>query len=65
MRLFIALPLTDPVLPALAELTQKLKADGIRGNFTRPENLHLTLHFLGESGHSETSCPQHAAESFR
>ncbi|MGI6337185.1 MAG: RNA 2',3'-cyclic phosphodiesterase [Eubacteriales bacterium] len=48
MRLFIALPLTDPVLPALAELTQKLKADGIRGNFTRPENLHLTLHFLGE-----------------
>ncbi len=48
MRLFIALALDGPVRRALCETVERLRAAGASGNFTRPENLHLTLHFLGE-----------------
>ena len=48
MRLFIALTLPDPLHAALEDTMARLRADGVSGRFTRPENLHLTLHFLGE-----------------
>ena len=48
MRLFIALTLPDPLPGALEELMARLRADGVAGRFTRTDNLHLTLHFLGE-----------------
>ncbi len=43
-RLFIALPLPPPVRDALAALARPLP--GV--NWTRPEQLHLTLRFLGD-----------------
>ncbi len=47
MRLFIAMNFDKPTKDRLLAIQQKLKACGT-GNFTRPENLHLTLVFLGE-----------------
>ena len=50
MRLFIALPLEGAVLDALAKVRASLERRGVRGNYTREENLHLTLAFLGDYG---------------
>ncbi|MEA4823138.1 MAG: RNA 2',3'-cyclic phosphodiesterase [Clostridiaceae bacterium] len=48
MRLFLAIPLSDIMRDLLDNTIASLRRDGVRGNFTRPENLHITLHFLGE-----------------
>ena len=44
MRLFVALSLNTPTKEALLAAIQQLRRQG-RGNFTPPENLHLTLAF--------------------
>jgi 2'-5' RNA ligase len=49
MRLFIAVNFTDEVKIGLLKIQEQLKSQSSRGNFTRPENLHLTLAFLGET----------------
>ncbi len=48
MRLFIALPLGKEAMEAAAAWQAALRRAGVGGSFTRPENLHLTLAFLGE-----------------
>lgn len=48
MRLFIALLLTDEVKDALCRGREQLRIRARSGNFSRRENLHLTLAFLGE-----------------
>ncbi len=48
MRLFIALPLPDALREALLRAQENLRRQGVRANFSREENLHLTLAFLGE-----------------
>ena len=50
MRLFIAIKFNEKVINDLVELQAELKDCGAEGNFTRPENLHLTLAFIGEYG---------------
>ena len=50
MRLFIAIGLNDNIKAALAEMQEAMRRQGIRGNYTRIENLHLTLAFIGEYG---------------
>ena len=49
MRLFFAVPFPPEVRSRLAEVQAQLRAQGVRGSFTRPENLHLTLAFLGDT----------------
>jgi 2'-5' RNA ligase len=49
MRLFIAVNFSDEVKNQLLKIQEHLKSQSSRGNFTRPENLHLTLAFLGET----------------
>ena len=49
MRLFIALNFSDSVKDRLCARRDYLKAASAGGNFTRRENLHLTLAFLGET----------------
>ncbi|NLG92511.1 MAG: RNA 2',3'-cyclic phosphodiesterase [Clostridiales bacterium] len=49
MRLFIAVNFSEPVRDSLTGWIQKLKDCGASGNFSRRENLHLTLAFIGET----------------
>jgi len=58
MRLFVALLLTGEMKDALCQAQAKLKALARSGNFSRRENLHLTLAFLGE-------CPPSAVHRIR
>lgn len=48
MRLFIALDLPEQVRKAAAEIIARLKPYGADVKWVRPENLHVTLKFLGE-----------------
>ena len=48
MRLFIAINLNDEMKDALLDLQGDIMNVGVGGNYTRPENLHLTLAFIGE-----------------
>ncbi len=48
MRLFIAIPLGDAMRDAVRAVQDEFRRRGVRGNYTRAENLHLTLAFIGE-----------------
>ena len=48
MRLFIAVNFLPQALDAFCRRQAALRQAGIQGNFSRRENLHLTLAFLGE-----------------
>ena len=48
MRLFIAIPLSDAMKDALTAVQDEMYDNGVRGNFTSRENMHLTLAFIGE-----------------
>ena len=48
MRLFIAIRLSDSMKDALIQAQNDLYDLGIRGSYTKEENLHLTLAFIGE-----------------
>ena len=52
MRLFAAICLSPDVRDALTERISVLRSQG-SGTFTRPENLHLTLAFIGETDRTE------------
>lgn len=51
LRLFVALELPAPILAALEQLQDQLRADRSARvvRWTRPEGIHLTLKFLGET----------------
>ena len=49
MRLFIAINFDDETKARLLQCQESLRQVSAGGNFTRPENLHLTLVFLGET----------------
>ena len=49
MRCFIALDLPRETINTIKEIQEKIKKKNLLiGKFTEPENLHLTLKFLGE-----------------
>ena len=48
MRLFIAVNFNDETRSRLLALRDELRKKSQHGNFTAPENLHLTLAFIGE-----------------
>ena len=50
MRLFIAIQFEEKILDALNDFQDDLKEKGVTGNYTRRENLHITLAFIGEYG---------------
>ena len=52
MRLFLAILLSPSVREALLSAQADLRRQG-RGAFPPPENLHLTLAFLGETDHPD------------
>ena len=48
MRLFIAIQLSDDIRNSLSAVQTYLRDHDVRGNYTKIENLHLTLAFIGE-----------------
>ena len=48
-RLFISINCSDETKNQLLLVQNKIKSQSVKGNFSRPENLHLTLAFLGET----------------
>lgn len=49
LRLFISINCDEKTKERLIAVQEKIKAQSEKGNFSRPENLHLTLVFLGET----------------
>jgi 2'-5' RNA ligase len=49
VRLFIAVKFNDKVKNQLLRLQDQIREQSLKGNFSRSENLHLTLVFLGET----------------
>jgi 2'-5' RNA ligase len=48
MRLFIAVNCDEATKNRLLAIQGRIRAQSLKGNFSKPENLHLTLVFLGE-----------------
>ncbi len=48
MRLFIAIDLTDEMRKKIIEIKKKLTSGEFDVKFVEPENLHITLKFLGD-----------------
>ncbi len=58
MRLFIGAKLADEHVEALLAAQRVLQANSEQLSLTKPENLHLTLHFLGELDQPEVLLAQ-------
>ena len=56
MRLFIAVHFPSHIQKSLLQMMADLRRQGVCGNFSRVENLHLTLAFLGEVPDPEPVC---------
>ncbi|MEM2878466.1 MAG: RNA 2',3'-cyclic phosphodiesterase [Candidatus Hadarchaeales archaeon] len=50
MRLFLAIDITDEIRAELVKAQGRIKATGADLKLVEPENVHLTLKFLGEVG---------------
>lgn len=50
VRSFLAVEIPDPVRRSIAEATRRWRPRFPRATWVRPENLHLTVKFLGEVG---------------
>jgi len=50
MRLFLAIPIDNQILNALTGAAEKLRETRAPVRWVRPEGMHLTLKFLGDTG---------------
>ena len=48
MRLFIAIQFDERILDELIDFQEELMSQGVKGNYTTRENLHITLAFIGD-----------------
>ncbi len=48
MRCFVAVELPETIRESLAELSRRVRQSRVRASWVSPENLHITLRFLGE-----------------
>ena len=53
MRLFIAILFSEKINRVLSDAVESLRMQSVSGSFTRPENFHLTLSFIGETEKTE------------
>jgi len=63
MRLFIAINFTNETKNKLLALRGELRSHCTRGNFSLPENLHLTLAFLDECDAKQTAAAKAAMDA--
>ena len=50
MRLFVAIQLSDDMKDAIGSVQEEFRDQGVKGNYTSRENMHMTLAFIGEYG---------------
>lgn len=62
MRLFIAINFDDKIKNYLKNIQQSLKGITKNGSFTREENFHLTLVFLGEVSSKQVPAIKHSMD---
>lgn len=55
IRTFIAVELSDAVRRRAGDLIERLQASGVRVNWVAPENMHITLKFLGDQTDDEVA----------
>jgi len=48
-RLFISVNCNEKVKKRILNIQEKIKSSSLKGNFSSPENIHLTLVFIGET----------------
>jgi len=65
MRIFIAINFDEKTKSAIGMVRDNLRTNSFSGNFTRNENLHLTLVFLGEVDESLLPAIRHAMNSIQ
>jgi len=65
MRLFIAINFDADTKARLFALREELRSRSARGNFSLPENLHLTLAFLGECDARQATAAKTAMDEVR
>ncbi|MCR5303300.1 MAG: RNA 2',3'-cyclic phosphodiesterase [Lachnospiraceae bacterium] len=53
MRLFIAILFEENILDALTDFQDDLRDQGVTGNYTKRENMHITLAFIGDHGNPD------------
>ena len=63
MRLFIAINFCDETIGRLLSLRDELRAEAVSGRFSAPENMHLTLVFLGECDARQTAAVRAAMDA--
>ncbi len=56
MRAFVAIDLPERIRIQLSELSQRLRVPGLRASWSPPQNLHLTLRFLGDVSDDRLAC---------
>jgi 2'-5' RNA ligase len=56
IRTFVAVEVSPDVHAQAGQLTDKLRASGVKATWTKPHQLHLTLKFLGDT--PETLLPE-------
>ncbi|HPO13297.1 MAG TPA: RNA 2',3'-cyclic phosphodiesterase [Candidatus Hydrogenedentes bacterium] len=49
MRAFIAIELPEAIKDSLMSIRERLRHSGAKASWVHPENMHLTLRFLGEA----------------
>jgi 2'-5' RNA ligase len=60
-RIFVAIPLDPALRDAVRELERRLEDAGVIPRWIAPENLHLTLRFLGQISPAQLTRVVHAA----
>lgn len=65
MRLFIAIQFNDEIIDALTGFQSELREQGVKGNFTPEENLHLTLSFIGDFNDPDAVIEAMESSNFR
>ena len=54
IRAFIAIKLPENIIASIGKIQEDLRSDGFKVKWVRPENIHLTLKFLGNINRADT-----------
>jgi len=65
VRLFIAIAISSEIRATISALLSEMRACAPKAKWVRPDNLHVTLKFLGETAEPQVAAIQGALSSLR